>query len=533
MMRDLSTAKTMRGLNGYATVLDKIITVINPIWGLKRQCARMHLSKAGGYSGASTSKRSLKEWAASYNDADGDILPDLGRLRTRSRDLARNNPIAGGAINTKVSNVVGSGLIFRADIDNQFLNLSPEEEIAWEENVEREFKLWAESQYCDVTGLQTFYGLQALAFRSLLENGDVFALLPSVKQAGWPYTLSVQLIEADRISNADHKPDTDTLSGGIERDKNGRPVRFHIMNQHPGSTIHMSTRSWTIVAAYSSSGRRRVIHLMDRKRIGQNRGVPDLAPIMHALKQLGDYTEAEIDAAVVNAMFAVFITTENGVGLPPLTAPGQGNADEGEIKLSPGLIASLRPGEKIASANTGRPNSEFNNFVTSILRQIGMALEIPYEVLIKHFTSSYSASRGALNEAWKYFKSRRSWFAQAFCQPIYEEFLFEAVSSGRISAPGFVEDVRFRKAYSGAQWIGPAKGQIDELKEANAVEKRISVGLSTLDQETAELNGGNWVSNHAQQVREKRARLDGGLDEPPAVAVAPAIQDEDKETDDE
>lgn len=532
-MRDLNFSQR-KSLKGYSTWLDQAITVINPVWGLKRQYARMHLAKAGGYSGASTSKRSLSEWAASYHDADGDILPDLGRLRTRSRDLARNNPLAGGALNTKVSNVVGSGLMFRADIDNQFLNLSQEQEVAWEDNAEREFRLWAESTYCDVTGLQNFYALQALAFRSLLENGDVFVLLPSIENPGWPYTLSLQLIEADRVCNADNQRDTETLSGGIERDKNGKPLRYHIMNQHPGSTIHSGLRTWNLVAANSSSGRRRVIHLMKRKRIGQNRGVPDLAPIMHALKQLGDYTEAEIDAAVVNAMFAVFITTESGVGLPPLTAPGQGETKEGEIKLSPGLIASLRPGEKISSANTGRPNTEFNNFVTAILRQIGMALEIPYEVLIKHFTSSYSASRGALNEAWKYFKSERVWFAQNFSQPIYEEFLFEAVTLGRIPAPGFIEDVRFRKAYSGAQWIGPAKGQIDELKEANAVAKRLETGLTTLDQETAEMNGGNWVSNHAQQVREKKARVEGGLVEPAVLEVAPAHPfDREEQADDE
>lgn len=40
----------------------------------------------------------------------------------------------------------------------------------------------------------------------------------------------------------------------------------------------------------------------------------------------------------------------------------------------------------------------------SIIRQIGSSLGVPYELLVMHFTSSYSASRAALLEAWKQFR---------------------------------------------------------------------------------------------------------------------------------
>jgi len=59
------------------------------------------------------------------------------------------------------------------------------------------------------------------------------------------------------------------------------------------------------------------------------------------------------------------------------------------------------------------------------------------EVLIKHFTASYSAARASLLEAWKFYLNRRHWFAAGFCQPIFEAWFAEAVSLGRIPAPGF------------------------------------------------------------------------------------------------
>lgn len=69
---------------------------------------------------------------------------------------------------------------------------------------------------------------------------------------------------------------------------------------------------WTRVEAWGEkTGRRNVIHIMNRERIGQRRGVPFLAPVIEALKQLGRYTDAELVAAVVSGMFTVFIEKES------------------------------------------------------------------------------------------------------------------------------------------------------------------------------------------------------------------------------
>ena len=97
----------------------------------------------------------------------------------------------------------------------------------------------------------------------------------------------------------------------------------------------------------------------------------------------------------------------------------------------------LNPGEKIEIADAKRPSSNFDAFVTSLAKYVGAALEIPMEVLMKSFMSSYSASRAALLEAWKAFRMKRAWIAADFCQPVYELFLSEAIAKGRLHAPGF------------------------------------------------------------------------------------------------
>jgi capsid protein len=134
-------------------------------------------------------------------------------------------------------------------------------------------------------------------------------------------------------------------------------------------------------------------------------------------------------------------------------------------------------------------------------------------------------------EAWKFFISRRAWLAANFNQPVYEVFLYEAILLGRLSAPGYFRYPEIRKAYSTAEWVGPAAGQIDPLKEVNAAEKRIASRLTTIAQETAAL-GGDWDKNYPQIRKEQQQLKDAGLiqNEPapaPSQKVSPDNPDND------
>ncbi len=174
--------------------------------------------------------------------------------------------------------------------------------------------------------------------------------------------------------------------------------------------------------------------------------------------------------------------------------------------MAPGAINYLQPGEKANATSPGRPNANFAGFVEAVCGQIGAALEIPYELLMKHFGASYSASKGALEEAWKMFKMYRAWMATDFCQVIYEEWLAEAVAKGRVNAPGFFSDPLYRKAYSKAEWNGPARGILDPVKEVTAAEKRVKNGFSTRQSETMEMTGSDFYAN-AEQLKQEEEKL--------------------------
>jgi capsid protein len=142
--------------------------------------------------------------------------------------------------------------------------------------------------------------------------------------------------------------------------------------------------------------------------------------------------------------------------------------------------------------------------VTAVYTQIGVGLGLPREILMKHFAASYSASRAAIQEAFKAFKRRRAWLVSSMCEPVYGWVISEAVARGYLDAPGFFDDPMRRAAWLGAIWRGAPMGQLDPLKEANAAKTWLSIpGATTIQQVTAEQFGTDYEDNLEQTRRER------------------------------
>ncbi|WP_024831613.1 phage portal protein [Ruminiclostridium josui] len=521
--------------------VDKIINYFSPHSGLKRSMARLQEDAVrtfanSGYSesGASRTKKSMKGWTAKSKSPQEDIDKNLDTLRQRSRDLYMSAPLATSAIKTNRTNVVGSGLKLKARIDFEYLGITREQADKWEMNTEREFGLWAESVWCDTLRLNNFYELQQLALMSWLMNGDGFGLIKQDAPSNWmPYSLRIHLIESDRVCtpNAVYRAasflpsrvnvlgvntnNKNPIYNGVEVDKaSGAVVAYWVCNQYPNSNFKGITKDWTRVEAFGEkTGNPNILHLMEQERCEQYRGVPYLAPVIECLKQITRYTEATLTAAVVQSFFTAFIKSEvpGGDGLFGSTVPREEQVEddsdnEVSYELGAGTINVLRPGEDVEFGEPKQPTAQFDAFVSAMAKYTGAALEIPYELLIKSFMASYSASRAALLEAWKAFRMRRTWFANDFCQPVYELWLSEAVARGRINAPGFFNDPAKKKAWCKADWNGPSPGQIDPVKEVQAATLRVQEGYSTRERETIELTGGDWDKNIVQVARENELK---------------------------
>lgn len=477
-------------------------------------------NKGYSHGGASYTKKALKGFRVESGSPAEDINANNYTLRQRARILYQTAPIATAALKRQRTNIVGPGLRLKSAIDRDVLGMSKEQAADWQRLVQREFSLWASNKRaCDATGVNNFYGMQQLVALAWPMSGDVFAL---VKRAGvsplLPYSLRLHLIEADRVRTPEvtgggavqsnpilanittaKLSNGHTIYDGVEVDATGAIVAYHIANTYPYQYDGALTRFQRVQAYGGETGLPNVLHIMDTERPEQYRGVPYLAQVIEPLLQMRRYTEAEIMAAVVESFFTAFIKTTENPDEIPFNEVGDGtpevSRDPNAYEMGPGTINFMEPGEDVEFANPTRPSTGFDVFMRSLCEQVGAALEIPADLLLMAFHSSYSASRAALLEAWKGFRMRRAWMTDDFCRPVYELWLTEAVARGRIPAPGFLTDPAIRQAYLASEWIGPSQGQLDPTKEVAAAVTAIDNGLSTREAEAIRLNGSEYAAN--------------------------------------
>jgi lambda family phage portal protein len=528
--------------------IDWAIAKVDPVRAAARARARVQLqatgamsdalASMGGYTSTSGQDSFMRRWSTAPRDSAADTLRQLSSQRGQCRDLVRNNGIAASAINTNTVRAIGTGLAYSPQPHLPTLGWSREKAAEWRLQAIAEFSLWADSPECDWWGVQNFYDKQDLTLRSALESGDCFTLMPNGEPtAGMPYALRLQTLEADRVGNpkADLVSDA-AMAGGVRR--TGGKIAFHLYDRHPGAFTTQGDRfagQW--IDAVGPSGRRRMLHHYKMLRPEQPRGIPYLAPVVSLFKLLGDYTDAEVKAAVVSAFLTLVIETPTGAGVPPifgLADAASGQAPTGgqptpdgpsgdEMALGPAAVLGLAKGESAKVVNPLRPNPAFGAFVEAVLDQLGAGLFIGSEMLMKKYNTSYVAARAAYLDAWKHLLDMRTLIARSFCQPVLETWMAEAVIKGRISAPGFFTDPRLRWAYTRAAWRGDSPGSINPKDEVAAWLSARDGRLTTTEHASWELFGTDFNDAYPVMVSEhKQMAADGMLPAPKAGAAAPA-----------
>jgi lambda family phage portal protein len=461
------------------------------------------------YSGASIQRKELADWLPLREPADTELLPEQGTLVARSRDLGRNHGIASSAIQVLIDNVVGTGLRLAAVPDYEALGRDKAWQQKWARRTESLWRAYADSQEFDAARRMNFHQMTTMVLRTTLISGEVFALPLWLKGRSSGFATSYQLLEGDRISNPDYRPNTETLRSGIEISEYGEPLAYYVRKAGkddywltPG--FYLFSGTWERIPARTEWGRKRVLHVYDADRVDQSRGKPVLTPVMEQFKMFDHYQRTELQSAIVNALVAAVIETPMEQSAISELMGGDPNAylarkNEWKTRLAGGAMIPLYPGDKLSPFAPSRPSTQYPAFVSNVERNIAAGLNMPYELMLKDFTeTNYSSARAALLEAWRFFMQRRKWLSETWAQQVYRLWLEEAVNAGLIDAPDFYDQYAF---WTQSRWIGPGRGWIDPVKEAQAAVVRMNSGISTLELECAE-QGYDWQDNTEQRARE-------------------------------
>jgi len=411
------------------------------------------------YEGARLGRRT-EGWVAAGTGANAEIGPAIARLRDRSRDLVRNNPYAAKAVQAVVSNLVGTGIMPRARTGDAGISDAAD-------------KLWARfAGACDADGLTDFYGLQALVVRAMAESGECLIRIRERRiEDGLPVPLQLQLLEPDHLDTGK----TGEIAGGgfvvqgVEFDALGRRRAYWLFPVHPGEVA--TFRKVSLVSKrVPAEG---VLHLFERLRPGQVRGVPWFAPVILKLRDLDEYDDAELVRKKIEACFAAFVTgSEDEETLGMAATDAEGRRVE---SFEPGMIEYLAPGKDVKFAAPSASGG-YAEYMRVQLHAIAAGVGLTYELLTGDLSQvNYSSIRAGLIEFRRRMEALQ-WqlLVPGLCQPVWRRFVMTAQAVGALPE-GDIE----------AEWTAPRFEAVDPLKDVQADILAVRAGLMTLKEAIA------------------------------------------------
>lgn len=470
----------------YLNIIDRTINFFSPAWGSRRLFLRYQQQQAESfirrYEAAGKGRRT-DNWQAQNTGAATEIQAALATLRNRSRDLTRNNGYGKNAVRKIANNIVGAGII-----PNPVVNSAPQEK-----RLKQVWKDWAESTDCDYDGHLNFYGIQKLVARTVAESGECLVRKRIVKDKNLPLPLQLQVLEPDFIDT--YKYDQALADGGyiyygIEFNKAGKIVAYWLYDEHPGDTNLRFNFTSTRYPAED------IIHVFEKERPGQFRGVPWLHATMLRIKDLDEYEDAQLIRQKIAACFSVFIT-DNSPAIPG----GPKTDDDLLERVEPGIIEKLKPGQSIAFATP--PGAEgFGDYTKNVLRGIAAGVGMDYVTLTGDLSeTNFSSGR----MGWIEFNRNVSdwqWnmIIPMFCNKAYNWFLQMAAIYGYLRT-GITTRVN---------WTPPRREMINPEAEMKAIIEGVQNGIITWSDIVLEL-GFNPEEQLEKMKKDKQNFVDAGL----------------------
>lgn len=493
----------------------------------------------GPYDGADRYSTELATWQPSLGSADFDILPDKPVLDARVRDTLRNDSYVQSGLAMHKDNIVGSMFLLNSKPDFKVLGLEETWAEEYQEEVESKFTLWAESDnnWPDAARVNTLTSLVRLAVGVYGMAGEVLASAEWMRDTARPFNTAIQMIDLDRLSNPNGVINNALLRGGVQRDRYGAPLGYHVRMAHPTDYFNPDSYMWKYVPIRKPWGRLQMIHIVEQTRPDQTRGVAEMVSALKELRITKKFRDIVLQNAVVNATYAASIESDlpSDAVFQALGGGNMGDTAGGAISWASSYLAAIQqyaggaknlkldgvkiphlfPGTKLQLRPAGQGGPLGTEFEQSLLRYIAANLNVSYEQLSRDYSqSNYSSIRAAMTETWKFMQARKRMVADRFASSIFRLWLEEAINKNQIAtlskaSPSFYEGLN-ADAYAKCEWIGASRGQIDELKETQAAVLRLDNGLSTLEDEHGRM-GKDWRAVIRQRKREKTLLVEAGL----------------------
>jgi lambda family phage portal protein len=398
----------------------------------------------------------------------------------RSRRSADNNALSNNIDEVLISHIVGEGIKPEPVVSN--VNGTPVEGInkALSEGWKRT------NDGLDSTGKQTYYGLQELGLRTIINSGSV---LTNMIKSGKGNFLPVQmeLVEPDRLdfsrdwrvpSMSDNAPESSTQFGMVLNER-GVPQKYWIQGiKNPISADFMDIR-------------------YQRRRPQQYIGVPWKARVLKTLFDMDNLIEDKTISSRIQTMIALWMNKNDASSI------SKGLNSDYNLKWEAGRI--MYSGTKPEVISSGENiNETFDPMTRLLSRFVAIGNGFSYQTLTRDLQGmNFASSRANILEDRKFFRRVQRWFVKEYCQLDWEKFVFWMFATGKIPGKTLADFNADPWKYTQCHWQTPGWEWVDPMKDAQAAVLMLQNHMTTLKDVYGKL-GKNWEAEVKQGLMERK-----------------------------
>lgn len=407
--------------------------------------------------------RLTSQWQVTQEKINDEIKNDLDALRNRSRSLENNNDFARNYLDIVETNLIGPDAPRLVSlVDNAPGAPDDGARIA----IQNAWADWSQRGVCEISGGYSFSEICQTIARGTARDGECLVLPILNKAAGNKYNYALRIIDVDRLATWHNQLagyGQNAIVAGVEIDDNGKPVAYH----YTTGNLHGSNRSAQRVEASA------VLHRFINTRPEQKRGIPWMHASMLSMHYAGEFALSALMAAKHGADHLGFFVTPDGEA--PMI--GQEASDEPGARIAtsaPGTWDTLPDGTDIRVVDSKYPNEVFGPFLKSAYQRMASGLPgASYPELCNDYEAvNFSSIRAAVLSTRDEWKKKHKWFASAWLEPIFAEWLRQALLNGAIRLANgtplpFIKIDKFAAhawQFRGWSWVDPLK-DIQTAKE--------------------------------------------------------------------
>lgn len=466
--------------------------------------------------------RLVRSWSADTENINQDLRCGIDTLRSRARDLAKNEPMVSKYLSLVETNIVGStGFVLQSSV----LMDNGKEDGAANDAIEKAWKEFSKTGNCEVSKSMSMSTLQKVIMKGVARDGE--ALILESFDSSHEFGYSLQLMDINRLAtdlNRVKSSNSNAIIMGVEVDSMGRPVNYHLKAQDYGQDNNYHT------IPYSAKN---IIHLFLPDYSEQVRGASWLAPSMVRMFHLKKYQEWAIIASAVGASKMGFFTTPEGDGTP--LADGEDDVGELYSEAEGGQFGVLPEGYSFQSFDPDYPQAMYAEFIKATKRDIASGLNVSYNSLANDLEGvNFSSIRSGVQEEREHWKTAQDWFISSFLERVYGNWLKQALLKGAIRTPrGNSLPASKTKTFLPHTFLGRRWQWVDPLKDVQA--SVMSIANNLIDPYTIAAQQGLDATDVIDGIARFKAELEakGISSNPENAPQKPSVKkEEDKEMND-